>query len=99
MLRNRFNSELILLVAILAGLTWGASESGIRLEDVARQWGISEKNVFGGLNQKDLILETTGNGAAIVDVDGDGREDLVLLNGLPKLNADLTSAAGGERGF
>ncbi|MBY0506295.1 MAG: CRTAC1 family protein [Bryobacteraceae bacterium] len=58
-----------------------ADGRGVYFEDVAAAWGITQKNVFGGEKRKDFILETTGNGVAIVDADGDGREDLLLLNG------------------
>ena len=50
-------------------------------KDVAGQAGLTLKNVFGGLNRKDYILETTGNGVAIFDYDGDGRDDIFIANG------------------
>ncbi len=34
-----------------------------------------------GCERKDYILETTGNGAAIFDYDGDGRNDIFIANG------------------
>ena len=50
-------------------------------KDVASQAGLTLKNVFGGLNRKDYLLETTGNGVAIFDYDGDGRDDIFIANG------------------
>jgi enediyne biosynthesis protein E4 len=49
--------------------------------DASDRWNISAENVFGGLARKDYILETTGNGAAVLDFDNDGDEDLLILNG------------------
>lgn len=91
MLRNRFNSRYACLIAVLGGLLFATAGEGIRLEDVSELWGIREKNQYGGLKQKDLILETTGNGAVILDADGDGREDLILLSGLPDPKSELTN--------
>src|SRR6185437_12712842 len=50
-------------------------------EDVAARAGLTAKNVFGGLDHKDYILETTGTGVAIFDYDGDGRNDIFIANG------------------
>jgi hypothetical protein len=49
--------------------------------DIAAQSGLIGRNVYGGLKHKDYILETTGNGAAIFDYDGDGRNDIFIGNG------------------
>jgi enediyne biosynthesis protein E4 len=48
--------------------------------DIASSWSITRLNVSGGVNDKQLILETTGNGTAIFDFDNDGDEDLLLLS-------------------
>lgn len=39
------------------------------------------QNVFGGLDTKKFILETTGTGVAIFDYDNDGWPDIFLVNG------------------
>ena len=52
-----------------------------RFIDIGPQSGLTGKNVYGGQSRKDYILETTGNGVAIFDYDGDGAEDLFLANG------------------
>ena len=59
-------------------------------EDVAEKAGLTGKNVFGGLDTKAYILETTGNGVAIFDYDGDGRNDIFIANGT-RLNATSPS--------
>ncbi len=50
-------------------------------EDIAATSGLTDRNVYGGLTHKDYILESTGNGAAILDYDNDGRNDVFITNG------------------
>ena len=52
-----------------------------QFRDIAQAAGLTGKNVYGGLLQKKYILETTGNGVAIFDFDGDGRDDVLIVNG------------------
>ena len=49
--------------------------------DIATAAGLTGMNVYGGLDRKDYILETTGNGVAIFDYNGDGRNDIFIANG------------------
>jgi len=49
--------------------------------DLATSCGLTERNIYGGLDRKQYILETTGNGVAIFDYDGDGRNDIFIANG------------------
>ena len=49
--------------------------------DIAAKSGLVARNGFGGRERKDFIVETTGNGVAIFDADGDGDQDVLLLNG------------------
>src|SRR5260370_2305737 len=53
----------------------------IFFEDVAPSSGLTVPNTSGGKASKDYILETTGNGVAIFDYDGDGAEDIFIANG------------------
>ena len=53
----------------------------VNFNDIAPAAGLTVANTFGGRTQKDYILETTGNGAAIFDFDGDGRNDIFIANG------------------
>lgn len=62
-------------------MTLGAAAEAVRWVDVAKEWGLTAKNTFGGRERKDFIVETTGNGVAIFDADQDGDEDVLLLNG------------------
>src|SRR4051812_1228037 len=61
----------------------------LNFHDVAAEFGLTGRNVFGGLQHKDYILETTGNGVAIFDYDGDGRNDVLIANG-STLDSDKT---------
>jgi hypothetical protein len=62
----------------------------LNFADVAIESGLDVKNVFGGPDRKDYILETTGNGVAIFDYDGDGRNDIFITNGT-RLNSNAPS--------
>ncbi len=52
-----------------------------RFTDIARKAGITEPTVFGPDHSKDYILETIGGGAAWLDYDNDGWQDLLVLTG------------------
>ena len=76
----KFSTALVLLAA--AALVLSALPAfHADLEDIAPGAGLTAKNVFGGQDRKDYILETTGNGVAIFDFDGDGRNDIFIANG------------------
>ena len=49
--------------------------------DVAEKAGLTMLNVFGGIDTKKYIIETTGTGVAIFDYDNDGWPDILILNG------------------
>jgi hypothetical protein len=49
--------------------------------DIAEKAGLTAPNVFGGIDTKKYIIETTGNGVAIFDYDNDGWPDIFLVNG------------------
>src|SRR6187399_2675682 len=72
---KRFPAVLAIVLCSAAG-PWTA-----RFLDTAPQSGLTGKNVYGGQLRKDYILETTGNGVAIFDFDGDGAEDIFFANG------------------
>src|ERR1700730_14344935 len=55
--------------------------NSVHFEDIARQAGINMLNVSGGAAHKEFIIETTGNGAVIIDYDNDGWPDIYLSNG------------------
>ena len=49
--------------------------------DVAAKAGLTAKIVFGGIDTKKYIIETTGTGVAIFDYDNDGWPDIFVVNG------------------
>jgi hypothetical protein len=50
-------------------------------ENVAEKAGFTMTNVFGGVDTKKYIIETTGTGVAIFDYDNDGWPDIFIVNG------------------
>jgi hypothetical protein len=49
--------------------------------DVALKAGLTMQDVFGGVDTKKYIVETTGTGVAIFDYDNDGWPDIFIVNG------------------
>ena len=49
--------------------------------DIAEKAGLTMVNVFGGIDTKKYIIETTGTGVAIIDYDNDGWPDIFVVNG------------------
>ena len=73
-----------LRVSVFAGVLCSvlfALSAEVHFIDIAAKTGLTLPNVYGGRAQKDFILETTGNGVAIFDYDGDGRNDVLITNG------------------
>jgi len=62
----------------------------VDFRDVAEAAGLTAVNVSGEEDRKRYILETTGNGVALLDYDGDGLLDVFLPNG--------TTLDGGGKG-
>jgi hypothetical protein len=60
--------------------------------DVAEKAGITMQEIFGGIETKKYIIETTGTGVAIFDYDNDGWPDIFLVNGT-RLGAPPAGAA------
>ncbi len=70
-----------LALVLLAIASAGTPDKAVWFEDQAKSAGLTIENVFGGKARKDYVLETTGNGVAIFDYDGDGRNDILIANG------------------
>jgi hypothetical protein len=58
----------------------------VHFTDIARKAGLTDSVVFGGVDTKKYIIETTGTGVAIFDYDNDGWPDIFIVNGT-SLNA------------
>lgn len=53
----------------------------LELVDVAAAWGLTRANMYGGVESKKTILEMTGNGVGLIDIDNDALLDVILPNG------------------
>lgn len=53
----------------------------VNYEDIAAQAGLVGVEVSGAESNKQYIVETTGNGVAILDYDNDGLPDILFVNG------------------
>jgi enediyne biosynthesis protein E4 len=53
----------------------------VHYSDIAEKAGITMNIVYGGVNTKKYIIETTGTGVAIFDYDNDGWPDIFIVNG------------------
>ncbi len=58
-----------------------SASSPVQFVDVAEQAGLKHPNVWGGITNKKLIVETKGSGLAFFDYDNDGWLDIYLTNG------------------
>ena len=63
------------------GLTAAAAEPSFSLKDVSKQAGIDFKHNSGAYGGK-LLPETLGSGCAFLDYDGDGYQDILLVNSM-----------------
>jgi hypothetical protein len=62
------------------GAQTGSPPVLIDFRDIASEAGVTAENVSGVADNKHYILETTGNGVAIFDLDNDGLMDILLVN-------------------
>ncbi len=69
------------------------SSFGVSFVNIAGQAGLTAKTIFGDEHRNRYLLETTGTGAAFLDYDNDGWQDIFLLSGtrLDGLPANVTS--------
>ena len=59
----------------------GNNDMGIKFVNAAAQAGITHKTIYGDEHKNRYLLETTGCGAAFIDYDNDGWQDIFLVNG------------------
>jgi len=59
----------------------GMKPPAVNYQDVAARAGLTTVNVSGAEKNKQYIVETTGNGVAVVDYDNDGLPDILFVNG------------------
>ncbi len=86
-LPSRYKVFIPLFIPIIVGgivLQGSAAHNKTKLadfEDVATKAGLTMMNVFGGVDTKKYIIETTGTGVAVFDYDNDGWPDIFVVNG------------------
>src|SRR5438552_846568 len=71
-------------------LTGAESNCPIQLRDVTRQTGITFVHTDGSSGRR-YIVETVSSGLATFDFNGDGRIDILFLNGAPLLGSPTTT--------
>ena len=89
--RSRFSFKIpwpFLAILLPFSFLYSAAQLPIRppkplahFTDIAQKSGLTVTEVFGGVNTKKYILETTGTGVAIFDYDNDGWPDIFIVNG------------------
>src|SRR5690348_17770295 len=89
-----FMYQLAIFTAVLLTPFFGQAQSPrvADFEDVAEKAGLNMMNVFGGVDTKKYIIETTGTGVAIFDYDNDGWPDIFIVNGTTLEGAPVTKA-------
>jgi enediyne biosynthesis protein E4 len=77
--------SLMIICLLLASSTTsgqnGADGVGVRFTNVAQQAGLNIRMIYGDEHRNRYLLETTGSGAAFIDYDNDGWQDIFLVNG------------------
>ena len=73
-----------------------SSDPGFRLVEVAAQSGIQFRHNSGARGGK-LLPETLGSGCAFLDYDGDGWQDVLLINGMNWAMDGETGGPGSKR--
>ncbi|MFZ0772112.1 MAG: CRTAC1 family protein [Candidatus Sulfotelmatobacter sp.] len=86
MICRQFSCAATLVAFIAAGHAQQAKPSApakaiANFTDVAEKAGLTMQEIFGGIDTKKYIIETTGTGVAIFDYDNDGWPDIFLVNG------------------
>ena len=72
---------IVLAIAALAAGAPAHEAVDFSFSEIARTAGIDQLTVYGGARTNRYLLETTGCGVAVLDVDGDGWLDVFLVNG------------------
>jgi hypothetical protein len=69
------------VAALATPLAQAPVDPGFAFVNVAREAGLVAETVYGGRDANRYLLETTGCGVALIDIDNDGWLDVFLVNG------------------
>ena len=78
---HQFHGVLAERIACAQTHAQSSSQPAANFVDIAEKSGLTMRNVFGGVDTKKYIIETTGTGVAIFDYDNDGWPDIFFVNG------------------
>src|SRR5437773_1408139 len=67
--------------SLQASSTPKTADLGVSFLNVAREYGLNAKTIYGGEHKNKYLLETTGCGVAFYDYDHDDWLDIFLING------------------
>jgi enediyne biosynthesis protein E4 len=79
--RRQFIGGMVAMAAVRPDFAFGEKTPGFRLIDVTAKAGIRFRHNSGAYGGK-LLPETLGSGCAFLDYDGDGWQDILLVNGM-----------------
>src|SRR6266478_7387300 len=82
----------VLMISQTNGIGSVKNSLGVTFVNVAAKSGSMTKTIYGDEHKNRYLLETTGSGAAFIDYDNDGWEDIFLVNG-----TRLDGVGGGEQ--
>src|SRR5882724_11970780 len=71
----------VLMTSQTAAIGTVKNTLGVTFVNVAGKSGITTKTIYGDEHKNRYLLETTGSGAAFIDYDNDGWEDIFLASG------------------
>jgi enediyne biosynthesis protein E4 len=72
---------LLVASSTISGQTRTDEGVGVQFTNVAQQAGLNIRMIYGDEHRNRYLLETTGSGAAFIDYDNDGWQDIFLVNG------------------